>query len=188
MTETGWIIILIAAFAIIVVAVLLLRRKPTTVASRETPVRAPDAVAPPVTPAPDIIAAMPLVHTVPEPEFVAPAPVVTPEPATPEAIPPERAEVVEPTFVPTTPSLTTASEGDNLLLLKGVGPKIVAILHAEGITRFAQIAAWADPDVDAIDAKLGAFKGRPVRDNWVDQAALLAAHDIVAFEAKYGKL
>jgi predicted flap endonuclease-1-like 5' DNA nuclease len=62
------------------------------------------------------------------------------------------------------------------------------MLNDLGVTRFAQIAAWSDADVAEIDPKLGNFAGRIVRDNFVDQARLLAADDIAAFEAKYGKL
>ena len=35
---------------------------------------------------------------------------------------------------------------------------------------------------------LGTFKGRPSRDNWVEQAKYLAAGDTTGFEAKFGKL
>jgi predicted flap endonuclease-1-like 5' DNA nuclease len=82
-----------------------------------------------------------------------------------------------------------ASDGpDNLLLLKGVGPKLATLLTDLGITRFAQIATWTDADLSAIDTKLGTFKGRPTRDQWIDQAKYLAAGDTAGFEAKYGKL
>ncbi|WP_293858380.1 hypothetical protein [Sphingomonas sp. SCN 67-18] len=77
---------------------------------------------------------------------------------------------------------------DDLLLLKGVGPKVAALLAAEGVTRFAQIAAWSDADLTAIDDKLGTFKGRPARDKWVEQAGYLAKGDRAGFEAKFGKL
>ena len=73
-------------------------------------------------------------------------------------------------------------------MLKGVGPKLVAKLHELGITRFDQIANWSDEDVARIDGELGNFKGRIRRDNWIDQAKLLAAGDTAGFEAKYGSL
>ena len=79
-------------------------------------------------------------------------------------------------------------ETDDLLRMKGVGPKLNARLIELGITRFSQIAAWSAADIEAVDAQLGAFKGRPVRDQWVDQARYLANGDIAGFEAKYGKL
>ncbi|RYY12036.1 MAG: hypothetical protein EON55_13100, partial [Alphaproteobacteria bacterium] len=61
-------------------------------------------------------------------------------------------------------------------------------LQALGITRFTQIAAWTDSDLDDLDSKLGAFAGRPRRDAWVEQAQLLAGGDTSAYEAKFGKL
>jgi predicted flap endonuclease-1-like 5' DNA nuclease len=121
---------------------------------------------------------------------VAPAivePVVV-EPVAVEPIAVEPVEVVE-TEAPAPVAAGTPEAGkDDLLRMKGVGPKLKALLHELGITRFAQIAAWTDTDIAAIDARLGNFKGRPIRDQWVDQAKFLAAGDIAGFEAHYGKL
>jgi predicted flap endonuclease-1-like 5' DNA nuclease len=77
---------------------------------------------------------------------------------------------------------------DNLLQLKGVGPKLNALMVSLGVTRFDQIAAWSADDVAKVDAELGSFKGRIVRESWVEQAGLLATGAIAAFEAKFGKL
>ena len=77
---------------------------------------------------------------------------------------------------------------DDLRQLKGVGPKLVALLGELGVTRFDQIAAWTAADVETIDAQLGTFKGRIVRDNWIEQAGFLAEGDIAGFEARFGKL
>lgn len=79
-------------------------------------------------------------------------------------------------------------EGDDLGRIKGVGPKLVALLATLGVTRFEQIAGWSEADIDRIDAQLGAFAGRPRRDSWVEQAILLASGDTAAYEAKFGKL
>ena len=79
-------------------------------------------------------------------------------------------------------------EADDLRRIKGVGPKLVALLQEQGITRFAQIAGWTDTDIDLVDANLGPFAGRIRRDNWVEQAKLLAEGDTAGFEAKFGKL
>lgn len=75
---------------------------------------------------------------------------------------------------------------DDLARIKGVGPKLVALLHDLGITRFAQIAAWSEADIDRIDLQLGRFQGRIRRDNWVEQASLLAAGDPAAHAARFG--
>ncbi len=62
-----------------------------------------------------------------------------------------------------------AAGGDDLSQISGVGPVIVKKLNGEGITTFAQIAAWTDADVDAIEEKLS-FKGRVGREEWIKQA------------------
>ncbi len=79
-------------------------------------------------------------------------------------------------------------EPDDLLRLKGVGPKLARTLMDMGITNYRQIAAWSHDDIAAVDARLGVFSGRIVRDSWVEQAQLLEAGDIAGFEAKFGKL
>lgn len=104
----------------------------------------------------------------------------------PPPAPPAAQAVAAP--APFAPPPATPGQADDLLRLKGVGPKIAAILIAQGITRFDQIAAWTDADIADIDGRLGNFAGRPRRDNWVDQARLLASGDVPGYEAKYGKL
>jgi predicted flap endonuclease-1-like 5' DNA nuclease len=173
MTETGWIIVGIVVL-LAIIALVLLRRKPTASAAPtvEAPVAAPPSTskAPPQTiaaeetPAPEPVAATPSIAE------EAPLPIFISEPVAPPA------------------PVAMGEDGDNLLKLKGVGPKIATLLKTEGITRYAQIAAWSDADIAAIDAKLGSFAGRPKRDNWVEQASLLAAGDRAGYEAKYGKL
>ena len=64
-------------------------------------------------------------------------------------------------------------EGDDLSQISGVGPVIVGKLNDAGITTFAQIAAWTDEDVEAIEEKLS-FKGRVGREEWIKQAKELA--------------
>lgn len=78
--------------------------------------------------------------------------------------------------------------GDDLLKIKGVGPKLVEQLRALGVTSFAQIAAWDDAEIDRIDAQLGRFQGRIRRDDWPAQARLLAAGDTSGYETQFGKL
>ena len=62
---------------------------------------------------------------------------------------------------------------DDLKELSGVGPALEKKLHAAGVTTFAQIAAWTDADVAAMDEKLS-FKGRIEREGWIEQAKKLA--------------
>jgi len=79
-------------------------------------------------------------------------------------------------------------EADDLSLIKGVGPRLVEQLRTLGVTRFAQIAAWDDAEIDRVDAQLGRFQGRIRRDDWPTQARLLAAGDTAGFEDRFGKL
>jgi large subunit ribosomal protein L21 len=62
---------------------------------------------------------------------------------------------------------------DDLKQLSGVGPALEKKLHAAGVTSFAQIAAWTDADVTAMDEKLS-LKGRIEREGWIAQAKELA--------------
>jgi predicted flap endonuclease-1-like 5' DNA nuclease len=77
---------------------------------------------------------------------------------------------------------------DDLLQIKGIGPKLNTLLVGLGITRFDQIAAWGAAEIDKVDDHLGSFKNRITRDSWVEQAGLLASGKIAEFEAKFGKL
>ena len=77
---------------------------------------------------------------------------------------------------------------DDLQRMKGVGPKLAALLNAKGLMRFEQIAALTPDDVERIDADLGAFRGRLTRDRVVEQAHYLARGDQAGYEAQFGKL
>ena len=77
---------------------------------------------------------------------------------------------------------------DNLQTLKGVGPKLAAQLNANGFVRFDQLARLTPNEVEILDGKMGAFRGRIVRDRLVEQAAYLARGDTDGFEAQFGKL
>ena len=81
-----------------------------------------------------------------------------------------------------------AKHVDDLTRIKGLGPKLSALLASLGVTTYAQVAAWTDDDLARIDRQLGSFAGRPARDQWVEQAKLLAAGDTAGYEGKFGKL
>lgn len=76
--------------------------------------------------------------------------------------------------------------GDDLTRIKGLGPKLSELLGQFGISSYAQIAAWTPEDIERIDARLGRFSGRIVRDQWVEQAKLLAANDEKTFVSQFG--
>ncbi|MDP9056847.1 MAG: helix-hairpin-helix domain-containing protein, partial [Pseudomonadota bacterium] len=66
-----------------------------------------------------------------------------------------------PIELPTLPPSSASGANDDLTRIKGVGPKLSTRLAELGVTSFAQIAAWSDADLAAIDGRLGAFAGRP---------------------------
>lgn len=135
--------------------------------------------APPPPPAP---APQPEIEPVPQPQ-----PEIEPAPQPqPEIVP-----SVEPIPAPAPP--TAAPEGDVLLAddlsrIKGLGPKLQKLLPTLGLSTFAQIAALTEADLAELDTKLGAFAGRPAKDNWVEQAKYLAAGDTAGFEGRFGKV
>lgn len=95
----------------------------------------------------------------------------------------------QPTEAARVPAQAAADEtGDDLSRIKGVGPKLKALLISLGVTRFSQIAAWSEEDISRVDAQLGKFEGRIRRDDWVEQARLLSGGDMAGYEEKFGKL
>lgn len=89
-----------------------------------------------------------------------------------------RGDAVLPSSKPSAPNFLPAPrEGapDDLLRISGVGPKLEALLHELGIFHFDQIAAWTDQDIAWIDEHLDDFHGRITREDWVEQAKILAA-------------
>jgi len=125
----------------------------------------------------------------PPPPAPAPQPEVEPQPQPqpqPEIVP-----SVEPIPAPSPP--TAAPQGDVLLAddlsrIKGLGPKLQKLLPTLGLSTYAQIAALTEADLADLDTKLGAFAGRPAKDNWVEQAKYLAAGDTAGFEGRFGKV
>jgi predicted flap endonuclease-1-like 5' DNA nuclease len=73
-------------------------------------------------------------------------------------------------------------------MMKGVGPKLAQKLNENGITRFEQLARLSRNEVEMLDERMGAFRGRLERDRIVEQASYLAQDDRDGFEARFGKL
>ena len=107
------------------------------------------------------------------------APVAPPPPPL-DPTPPENAPTAppladEPIVANATPEASPTIEAADgpVTQLKGLGPKVAALT----------------PDAaEALDAQLGAFRGRMERDRWIEQARFLAAGDVKGFEAVFGKL
>ncbi|MEQ8899985.1 MAG: NADH:ubiquinone oxidoreductase [Roseovarius sp.] len=80
--------------------------------------------------------------------------------------------------VGTRPEALSAPKGgqaDDLKQIKGVGPKLEKLCNELGFYHFDQIAGWSADEVAWVDANIKGFKGRVSRDNWVEQAKVLAA-------------
>jgi large subunit ribosomal protein L21 len=65
-----------------------------------------------------------------------------------------------------------AGEPDDLVVIKGIGPVAAAQLKEQGITTFAQVAAFTDEDIARIDAAMP-FSADQIKD-WREQAKQLA--------------
>ena len=63
---------------------------------------------------------------------------------------------------------------DDLKLISGIGPKLEQVLNGLGIWTYSQIASWGREEIAWVDDYLS-FKGRIGRDDWIGQAAKLAA-------------
>ncbi|MEQ8430169.1 MULTISPECIES: NADH:ubiquinone oxidoreductase [Roseobacteraceae] len=144
-----------------------------------------EGAAEPVTPA----AATPASAAEPAPT---PAPASEPAPASPAtAAEPEVAAEVE--DVPAADGDTAKPEGlsgprggkaDDLKQIRGVGPKLEAMLNGMGFYHFDQIAGWGPAEVAWVDENLQGFKGRVTRDDWVSQAKTLASGGETAFSKR----
>jgi NADH-quinone oxidoreductase subunit E len=88
---------------------------------------------------------------------------------------------------PATLEAPREGKADDLKMIKGVGPKLEALLHELGFYHFDQIANWTEEEVSWVDQNLEGFKGRVSRDNWVEQAKLLADGKETEFSARAKK-
>ena len=77
---------------------------------------------------------------------------------------------------------------DDFTRMKGVGPRLAESLHGLGFNRFEQLAALSPTEIERLDDRLGAFKGRLTRDRVVEQADYLSRDDVDGYEQRFGKL
>ena len=76
--------------------------------------------------------------------------------------------------VPTSPAAAKAQGPlDDLKRIRGIGVLIEKRLNGAGVTRYEHIASWTGSDVDRFSRMLE-FKGRIERENWIEQARILA--------------
>ena len=74
----------------------------------------------------------------------------------------------------------TPASGDDLTRIRAIDRALAAKLHAAGVTRYGEIAAWTSEDVKAISETLG-FEGRIERENWIEQAHILARGGVTQY-------
>lgn len=67
-----------------------------------------------------------------------------------------------------------STEADDLKRIRGVGVVIEKKLNAMGVHSYAQIAEWTEADIEKVNGILD-FSGRIERENWIEQAKMLAA-------------
>lgn len=73
-----------------------------------------------------------------------------------------------------------AVPGDDLTYISGIDQDIADGLTGKGVTSFAQIANWGPSDVTGYNEAFG-FTGRIERENWVEQAQILARGEETAY-------
>lgn len=68
------------------------------------------------------------------------------------------------------PKVVSSDVKDDLKQILGVGPKLEKVLNKNGIKNFRQVAELKANDIKELSTKLGSFKDRIVRDDWVSKA------------------
>lgn len=88
-----------------------------------------------------------------------------------------------PSFEPLGDKVT---DGDDLKRIRGIGVLIEKRLNALGIAAYEQIANWTAADIERVSTSLD-FKGRIERENWVEQARILASGGHTEFSRRVDK-
>ena len=63
--------------------------------------------------------------------------------------------------------------GNDLKRIRGIGVLIEKKLNSLGVTSYEQVANWTGADIERVSQMLD-FKGRIERENWIEQARILA--------------
>jgi NADH-quinone oxidoreductase subunit E len=79
-----------------------------------------------------------------------------------------------------------AGAPDDLKLIMGIGPVLEQTLNAIGITTWRQVAALTPEQIDAVESEAG-FKGRIARNNWLQQAEVLARGGVDEYRKVFGR-
>jgi NADH-quinone oxidoreductase subunit E len=85
------------------------------------------------------------------------------------------AQPLVPEQAPPTLTAPRDGKGDDLRAITGIGPRLEAVLHEMGFWHYDQIASWSPAELAWVNSRLGTFRGRIERDNWIEQARRLAS-------------
>jgi predicted flap endonuclease-1-like 5' DNA nuclease len=72
-------------------------------------------------------------------------------------------------------------KSDDLKEISGIGLKLEKVLNDLGIYHFDQIASWGEKELDWIDEHLNTLKAKAMRENWIEQAKILAEGGMIEF-------
>jgi predicted flap endonuclease-1-like 5' DNA nuclease len=86
-------------------------------------------------------------------------------------------------FQPTSGTAARGASLDDLKRIRGVGVLIEKRLNALGVTSYDQVANWTQDDIARYSHQLD-FKGRIERENWVEQARILASGGFTEFSRR----
>jgi predicted flap endonuclease-1-like 5' DNA nuclease len=89
--------------------------------------------------------------------------------------------------LPSPPAPAKVSDRDNLQRIGGISAEIEDVLSAHDIMRYSQIAGWSAADVQRVEGLLG-FSGRISRENWIEQAQILARGGATAYSRAFDEL
>ncbi len=83
---------------------------------------------------------------------------------------------------------TPAGSGgnDDLKRIRGIGVLIEKRLNTLGVETYEHIANWTAADIDRVSQSLD-FKGRIERENWVEQARILASGGQTEFSRRFDR-
>ncbi len=97
-----------------------------------------------------------------------------------------RAAFAEPraALPPAAPPAVKVSDRDNLQRIGGISGEIESVLNAHEIARYSQIAGWTADDVLRVEGLLGS-SGRISRENWIEQAQILARGGATAYSRTF---
>lgn len=135
--------------------------------------------------APASAAAKPAAKAAPAKKPAAAKTAAAPKPAAKTAAPkPAAKKAAAPAAKKATAPGAATGKADNLRRLIGIGPVNERLLKGQGVTTYAQIAAWTEADVKRIEEVLN-FDGRIAREKWIEQAKLLASGNEAEFAKQF---